>query len=1379
MIIATLVLALGIDLGEVLRAATRAFHGQRCGVAVDIGGGYGHGACHLKSEFHPSAQAGAPAAPPVTKGWHDAGDYGRYVTNSGITTATLLMSDELFPDFAMGDEIRWNLEWMLSMQDADGGVWHKQTSLAFPGYVMPEDDASTGYVIGKGSCATANLVAVASIAARTTDPAHLAAGRRGWKWLRANPNVTFRNPPDVKTGEYGDGDCSDETLWAAVELWRASKDEEARAYIDTHLAKATMTGPPSWADLTPLAVASLALAGHAEARRMTIAAADAIVDRASRHRWRIPMIDRDYVWGSNGVLANYGVQLLLAYELKADRRYIDAARDIVSYLLGRNPLSMSFVTGFGDRRPLHPHHRPSVADGIVEPWPGLLVGGPNRNRQDPVMATLPPDTPPDLMYVDHVESYATNEVAINWNAALVFLLAGVLDAEAAPAGRVAVYARDGFPTADAPPIPTAVLDEALRGLSADRTSSLTSLDRYGTLVLPYGSAFPLAGWPHIRAFIARGGNLVVLGGAPFHQPVLADGSLGVRQPTWAHELLIGPADEVVVPEGATTSLPQPSWRLPVGGARKAYALTLRLARQSDMPGEHGSEGPREAVVRPLVHIVSGGLPRATPLIEIDRIAGPEKGGRWIFASSDAPLDAKTIRAIVVRAMRGSSASAIEARPLHATISAGEKPRIVISRPASVVIRDDGGGVVHRQAIAQGTTELAIAAPLAPGLYHVEVDGGDELTTTTGFWVRDAKLLASFPKVTVSRDWLRLGDRVMPVVGTTYMSSTVQRQFLFEPNPHVWDRDFAQMKALGINFVRTGLWTAWSRGLEPDGTPREEFLRALDAYVHTAAKHGIVVNFTFYAFQPLWHGGSNPYIDPTSLEDQRRLVTAVAARYRGVNAIHYDLINEPSYSPANQLWSNRPIRDAHERHAWTSWVRRRHGSDETLLRSRWQDRSDDLQGVPRENELWHAHLREDRRPRKVRDFVEFTNEVAANWARTLRGWIREAGGDVLVTLGQDEGGTQHRPSQQLHADAVDYTCLHPWWQNDDVLANGVFIKVPEKPSLFQETGIMRLENIDGWHWRPPELAASLLDRKFASAFAARAAGNVQWAWNINPYMPIDNESVIGFFRPDGTAKPELEVVRRHAEFFGEAAAWLDDFEPDAVVIVIPQSRLFLNRPAALDGYRRAIRIMAERFGVVPTALSDMRLSAERLRGAKLVVVPSAEVLSAEAAAALLAARRSGTKVLFTGAVTGDFYGEVPQPLRDLGIVDEGRPVAFREERATFDRSLQESLLRSTLPRSEWHEPLPLEHAREEEPFVELMRRAFASAGVQTHPSDSGVTARLLYAPRAVFGVFINDGTSDAVRRVVVAGRAIDVPVPAGGSRLVLFDRTDGRIITRSR
>lgn len=990
--------------------------------------------------------------------------------------------------------------------------------------------------------------------------------------------------------------------------------------------------------------------------------------------------------------------------------------------------------------------------------------------------------------------------------------------------RAAVFRAPGFPTVGAPEIPGAVLDEALRGLPVDTLGSVEEvaeelrLRRYDVLVLPYGSAFPLAAWIPIRLFLERGGGLVVLGGAPFHQPVLAGEAggweLGVRQPTFAHELLIGPAEawsraaEPAVP--LATVAVDASWPHAPPEAGTVYELIVRLATRKDLPDEHGSEGHRDAVLRPLVHVVdAGGLPRACPLFEIDHLRGDRAGSRWVLAPSDAALPARLVRALIERALEG--AAELDARPVHASVEPGEVAavRVVQRRPfarpgeavpasAEVVVRDDGGREVYRGEVAlagqpysrHGTAAIPTRDRLSPGLYRVDVTAPDApwqpRQATTGFWVRDAELLASAPPVTVSRDWLRRGGEVMPVNGVTYMASDVQRKFLFEPDPYVWDRDFERMAALGVNFVRTGLWTGWSRAMLNSGAIDEGFLRALDAYVQSAARHGIVVNYTFFGFLPPAYGGTNPYLDPRALEGQREMLTLVAKRYRGVHWIHWDLINEPSYAPPEGLWSTRPTRDPHERRAWLAWVAARHGDDEARLRSRWQDPEIALLGLPGNDELHYSAIRDHRRPRKARDFVIFSQDVVTEWARTLRGILRAAGGDVLVTLGQDEGGTYTRASQQLHAEAVDYTGIHPWWRNDDLLASGVMAKVPEKPNLFQETGLMRLEDLDGWPWRSPELAARVLERKYAYAFAARGAGVIEWAWNINPYQPIDNESVIGFFRPDGTAKPELAVVPDFAAFFAAAAPYLDDFEPDEVVAVIPHSRLFMGRPGGAEGFKRMIRVLAERFGVVPTALSELRLTPVRLADARLVIVPSPLVLEDSAAEALLAASRSGARVLVTGFVGGNPYGEVPAALAELGIVDEGRPVRFREETprggwATFDRDLREQIRRSLAPPLEsfdgavWHEPLPLEFAREDEPLAALLGAALDAAGVSTQPSDAHVVARLLYAPRAVLAVVVNETAADARRRLTVAGRAWEVPVGALRSRLVLFDRGTGEVL----
>jgi hypothetical protein len=544
--------------------------------------------------------------------------------------------------------------------------------------------------------------------------------------------------------------------------------------------------------------------------------------------------------------------------------------------------------------------------------------------------------------------------------------------------------------------------------------------------------------------------------------------------------------------------------------------------------------------------------------------------------------------------------------------------------------------------------LRTAAALAPGLYHAEVATPDApwhpKGATTGFWVKDAALLAAGPKLTVSRDWFRRDGKVLPVVGTTYMPSDVHRKFLLEPNPHLWDREFASMGGQGVNMVRTGLWTAWSRVMLGPGAVDESVLSALDAYVLSAAKNGILVCFNFFAFLPPAYGDSNPYLGPRALEGQRALLTMVARRYRGVGWVHWDLINEPSYAPPEGLWRNLPIRDEHEARAWREWVGARHGDDPLVLRDLWRDRGDDLFAVPRAEEIGYQDLRENRRPRKVRDFFEFTQVAVARWAAGLRDVLKAAGGDVLVTLGQDEGGTGTRPAQLLHADSVDYTSVHTWWNNDALVWDSVMTKVPEKPDLHPETGLMSLHDADGGPWRAPRAAADLLDRKFASAFAGRGAGFIEWTWNINPYMPIDNESTIGLNRPDGTAKLERDAVSRFAAFLEAAAPYLDDFAPEPVALVIPYSRLFSGRPGGIDHTKRIVRLLAERHGVVPQARPDIRLTAEQLRGVKLAIVPTPEMLDEDAARALLEASGAGTKVLITGSVEGDRTAAPRPPCR---------------------------------------------------------------------------------------------------------------------------------------
>ncbi len=448
--------------------AMRAFYGQRCGTAVDLGPefpGYLHPACHLTGGFH--ASSGKQGERDNVGGWHDAGDYGRYMVNSGIATGTLLWAWEMFgaklkdmkldlPESGNGtpdilNETRWNLEWMLKMQDDDGGAWHKQTSEHFSGFVMPEDDHLPSEVIGTGqqpyksTCATADLAAVAAIAARVYQPfdpqfaeKNLHAARKAWSWTEKYPNVTFKNPAGITTGEYGDENCADERLWAAAELWRTTGDTSYNDYFVKEYPgfRASVDAPAleNWKDVAAMGLWTYAVGARSgsdatamsDIRYRTIAAAHAIVERTEKNAYRVSLRNTDYVWGSNGVAANYGMELLIANALSPHAKFVESALDNLHYLLGRNTFSLSWVTQAGTNPYRHPHHRPSGADKNVEPWPGLLSGGPNAGRQDPVLQKLPPGLPPAKVYADDQGSYASNEIAINWQATFTFLLAGTL-----------------------------------------------------------------------------------------------------------------------------------------------------------------------------------------------------------------------------------------------------------------------------------------------------------------------------------------------------------------------------------------------------------------------------------------------------------------------------------------------------------------------------------------------------------------------------------------------------------------------------------------------------------------------------------------------------------------------------------------------------------------------------------------------------------------------------------------------------------------------------------------------------------------------------------------------------------------------------------------
>lgn len=454
---------------EVAVATLKGFYYQRVSTPLEpkYAGRWHRSAGHPDNVVyvHPSAATNKrPAGTVISSpfGWYDAGDYNKYVVNSGITMGTLFSAYEDFPEYfkslrtnipessdAVPDilnEAVCNLRWMLTMQDPfDGGVYHKCTNAAFDGMVMPGVTKAPRYVVQKGTAATLDFAAVAAQAARIlrqyekTFPkladSCLNAAVKAWQWAQKNPNVLYEQDamnkkfePHVTTGAYGDRSVKDEWLWVSSELFVTTKDSQYFSMLKERMGdKASL---PSWGNVGMLSYYTLirfekTLPSSAQnlvaaMRDSVLKMADAFLSKVSANAFATVMGQSrgDYNWGGNSVAANQGILLLQAYRLTNSKKYLDGALSNLDYILGRNATGYSFITGIGCKPPMHPHHRQSESDGITEPVPGLMVGGPNIGMQD---GCTYPFKEIETAYLDEVCSYASNEIAINWQAPIVYL----------------------------------------------------------------------------------------------------------------------------------------------------------------------------------------------------------------------------------------------------------------------------------------------------------------------------------------------------------------------------------------------------------------------------------------------------------------------------------------------------------------------------------------------------------------------------------------------------------------------------------------------------------------------------------------------------------------------------------------------------------------------------------------------------------------------------------------------------------------------------------------------------------------------------------------------------------------------------------------------
>lgn len=456
-------------LEDIALAGQKAFYYQRASTPIEetYAGQWERPAGHPDTlvAIHPSAASpGRPAGSFISapKGWYDAGDYNKYIVNSGFTVGVLLSLYEDFPDVVkrqatripesgntvpdLLDEVYWNIDWMLAMQDpSDGGVYHKLTSPEFEGFIKPSECSKPRYVVSKSVTAALDFAASMAQASRVYSGfgeacpglagKTLEAARKAFDWAVKRPQALYNQrkmnekfDPDISTGEYGDRSAADEFFRAAVELYISTRE-------DRYLQVALQYEPqrytlPTWGRVSGLGSWSLIryaarlegraqlLAGRAQAQLLVYA--DSAMQETATAPYNAPYGRNagDFFWGCNSDAAsNQGVTFLYAWLLTKDKRYRTSALHNMDYLLGRNATGYCYITGWGYKSPVNPHHRLSASDEAVDPIPGFLVGGPNPGKQD--KCEYPSDIA-DECYTDVTPAYAANEIAINWQSLFVY-----------------------------------------------------------------------------------------------------------------------------------------------------------------------------------------------------------------------------------------------------------------------------------------------------------------------------------------------------------------------------------------------------------------------------------------------------------------------------------------------------------------------------------------------------------------------------------------------------------------------------------------------------------------------------------------------------------------------------------------------------------------------------------------------------------------------------------------------------------------------------------------------------------------------------------------------------------------------------------------------
>jgi hypothetical protein len=428
----------------------------------------------------------------------------------------------------------------------------------------------------------------------------------------------------------------------------------------------------------------------------------------------------------------------------------------------------------------------------------------------------------------------------------------------------------------------------------------------------------------------------------------------------------------------------------------------------DLYRRDGAAGSIDARLDALAWGVRDGRKMAAPAIQVDHLRNGFEGGRWIFLNAELTPDfysnggaARTIAALAERALEGSLEFTV--RPTLPLYLPAEPVQVDIlyhaavpsSVPVSVRVKTYSEGEAQNASMTNVSLpvvdSVVLSVPTTKGLHVIEAEllEGDKVRAIyhSGFWIRDEKYLRSGPRMTVNKDYFEIDGQPLAVIGTTYMSSEVQRLYFEHPNVYVWDQDLEQIHAAGLNMIRTGWWTGWDKFCDENGQPYERTLRTIEAYLMTARRNGLPVQFAFFAFLPEVLGGTNAFLDPEAVRKQQTLVGSVVTRFHDVPWLAWDFINEPSIS--QQLWTPRANNDPLELQTWNEWLNRRY-PDRAALAAAWNLPASAVSGVvpvPEDIEFTLRGMYAGHNSLKTYDFYVFSQEVFAHWVHDMREVIR--------------------------------------------------------------------------------------------------------------------------------------------------------------------------------------------------------------------------------------------------------------------------------------------------------------------------------------------------------------------------------------------------------